>query len=248
MFTILGGDGKEYGPVTADQVRAWIAAGRANLDTQAKAIGSEEWRRLADFAEFSPDTITPPPLGRSHDAHGSGTTLAPGTTVFTARTGTELELAGRGTRLAGAIIDQAIAAVCVLPGVLMMGPAFMEIMLAAGRGEEPTFEDFNAAGFLFGAFVAFLGWLAQLSVQIWMLSTRGQSIAKRLLNIRIVMFQDNGQPGFVHAWLLRNFVPAIISFVPYLGFIFVIVNACFIFGEQRRCIHDHIAGTKVVKA
>jgi hypothetical protein len=52
MFTIIGGDGKEYGPVTADQVRAWIAGGRATLETKAKALGSEEWRRLGDYAEF----------------------------------------------------------------------------------------------------------------------------------------------------------------------------------------------------
>ena len=31
MFTILGGDGKEYGPVPTDQIRRWIVAGRANL-------------------------------------------------------------------------------------------------------------------------------------------------------------------------------------------------------------------------
>ena len=36
MFTIIGGDGREYGPATADQVRAWINGGRANLDTRAK--------------------------------------------------------------------------------------------------------------------------------------------------------------------------------------------------------------------
>ena len=61
MFTILGGDGREYGPVTADQIRAWIAAGRANLETQAKAIGSAEWRRLADYAEFGAVGAPPAP-------------------------------------------------------------------------------------------------------------------------------------------------------------------------------------------
>ncbi|MEO6004206.1 MAG: GYF domain-containing protein [Opitutus sp.] len=64
MFTIIGGDGKEYGPVTAEQLRAWIAAGRANLETKAKAAGSDEWRPLRDFPEFAggPSVSTPPPL------------------------------------------------------------------------------------------------------------------------------------------------------------------------------------------
>ena len=39
MFTIIGGDGKEYGPVTLEQVRNWVADGRANHDTQAKRAG-----------------------------------------------------------------------------------------------------------------------------------------------------------------------------------------------------------------
>jgi hypothetical protein len=41
MFTIIGGDGVEYGPVSADQVRAWITAGRANLETKAKTLDAE---------------------------------------------------------------------------------------------------------------------------------------------------------------------------------------------------------------
>jgi hypothetical protein len=64
MFIIIGGDGKEYGPVSAEQIRAWLAGGRANLDTKAKAVGTEEWRRLGDFAEFSGagPAAAPPPV------------------------------------------------------------------------------------------------------------------------------------------------------------------------------------------
>lgn len=61
MFIIIGGDGKEYGPVSADQVRAWISGGRANLETQAKKIGEESFRRLGDYPEFS-ESATQPPL------------------------------------------------------------------------------------------------------------------------------------------------------------------------------------------
>ena len=30
MYKILGGDGKEYGPVLADTLRQWVREGRAN--------------------------------------------------------------------------------------------------------------------------------------------------------------------------------------------------------------------------
>ncbi len=53
MFKLLGTDKKEYGPVTADQIRAWIAQGRANARTQLQADGSTEWKPLADFPEFA---------------------------------------------------------------------------------------------------------------------------------------------------------------------------------------------------
>lgn len=62
MFTIIGGDGKEYGPVSTDQVRSWISGGRANLETQAKKIGDESWRRLGDFPEFNESAAVPPPF------------------------------------------------------------------------------------------------------------------------------------------------------------------------------------------
>jgi hypothetical protein len=52
MYLIIGSDGREYGPVAAEQVRAWIAGGRANLETQAKLFGTDAWHRLGDFADF----------------------------------------------------------------------------------------------------------------------------------------------------------------------------------------------------
>jgi hypothetical protein len=53
MYTIIGGDGREYGPVTAEQIRSWIAGGRAKLETRAKAAGSDEWKTVADFPELT---------------------------------------------------------------------------------------------------------------------------------------------------------------------------------------------------
>jgi hypothetical protein len=63
MFTIIGGANVEYGPVPASQVNAWIAGGRANLQTKAKKFGTDDWKTLGDFPEFSPAAApTPPPL------------------------------------------------------------------------------------------------------------------------------------------------------------------------------------------
>jgi len=65
MFTIIGGDGKEYGPVTLQQVKSWIADGRANLDTKAKRTGDEEWQRLGDFPEINASATADEAAGES---------------------------------------------------------------------------------------------------------------------------------------------------------------------------------------
>ena len=65
MYKIIGADGRQYGPVSADQIRFWIAANRANGQTMAQSEGGTEWRPLSQFAEFSSvltQSILPPPI------------------------------------------------------------------------------------------------------------------------------------------------------------------------------------------
>jgi hypothetical protein len=77
MYTIIGGDGSEYGPVTADQIRAWIAAKRASLDTMAKAQGTEDWKRLSEFPEFQPGAPgVPPPISVAISPEASASDIA----------------------------------------------------------------------------------------------------------------------------------------------------------------------------
>ena len=59
MYRIVGKDGQQYGPVTADQLRSWIAENRANAQTLALAEGTQEWKPLGSFPEFAAD-LKPP--------------------------------------------------------------------------------------------------------------------------------------------------------------------------------------------
>jgi uncharacterized membrane protein len=52
-YTIIGGDGKEYGPISADDVRQWIAEGRLNEKSMMKAESDAEFRTLEKFPEFA---------------------------------------------------------------------------------------------------------------------------------------------------------------------------------------------------
>jgi hypothetical protein len=69
-YTIIGGDGKQYGPITGDDLRKWISEGRLNAQSLAKADSDAEFRTLATFPEladaFAPPAvmpIAPPPFG-----------------------------------------------------------------------------------------------------------------------------------------------------------------------------------------
>jgi hypothetical protein len=62
MFKIIGGDGRQYGPVTAEQVREWIAAGRANGQTQIQREGETDWKPLSSFDEFADALSAKPPV------------------------------------------------------------------------------------------------------------------------------------------------------------------------------------------
>src|ERR1043165_85904 len=60
MYKILAGDGKKYGPVTAEQVCKWIAQDRANAQTMIQVEGSTEWKPIRTYREFATALATPP--------------------------------------------------------------------------------------------------------------------------------------------------------------------------------------------
>ena len=61
MYNIIGKDGQQYGPVTAEQLRAWIGENRANAQTLVQADGTPDWKPLGSFPEFAAD-LRPPPV------------------------------------------------------------------------------------------------------------------------------------------------------------------------------------------
>lgn len=103
-------------------------------------------------------------------------------------------------------------------------------------------------GLLAGIGFMGLGWLAFIAFQCYLLAVRGQTIGKIVMGLRIVRFEDGGNPGFVKAVLLRTFLWAIITAVPFVGPLVWLIGLLFIFRDDRRCLHDHLAGTRVVPA
>ena len=73
MYKIIGADGKEYGPISAEQLRQWIAENRVNAQTRVQPEGSSEWKLLGEVVEFAaPPAGTPPPIGLPPPAPDAG--------------------------------------------------------------------------------------------------------------------------------------------------------------------------------
>jgi hypothetical protein len=53
MYSIIGGDGKQYGPISEPELRKWISEGRLNAQSLAKAESDAEFRTLSTFPEFA---------------------------------------------------------------------------------------------------------------------------------------------------------------------------------------------------
>ena len=72
MYKIIGQDGKEYGPISAEQLRRWISENRVESQTPVFADGAKDWTfvgLLPEFANFfaagvppaiAPQAIAPP--------------------------------------------------------------------------------------------------------------------------------------------------------------------------------------------
>lgn len=144
------------------------------------------------------------------------------------------ELASRWLRLGGAIIDAIILVIVILPLAFLFG------MGAAFTGQAPS-------GFGTQLFSVLLGFGVFVAIQGYFLHSSGQTIAKKLLKMRIV--DENGnKPEFGRLLGLRYAVFHAVQLLGFIGGVVALVNVLFIFRDDRRCLHDLLAGTRVVMA
>lgn len=142
-------------------------------------------------------------------------------------------LAGRGERLGASLIDGVISLLIFLPLAALTG-YFGKVMAAARGGEAISL--LAMAGYVALAFVV---------VQGYPLARTGQTWGKKLLSIRIVDLHG-GQPPLWRLIVLRYLLTQLLSLVPVAGNVYALLDALFIFRQDKRCLHDLIAGTQVV--
>jgi uncharacterized RDD family membrane protein YckC len=96
--------------------------------------------------------------------------------------------------------------------------------------------------------IGVVGVLGVASYQLYLCASAGQSIGKRRMGIRVLL-KDGSPASLLHILLLRNLIPGLTGYL--LGLlvpgVLPAMDALCIYRADRRCIHDLIAGTKVVK-
>jgi uncharacterized RDD family membrane protein YckC len=223
-------NGRQLGELDEAQIQEMLGSGQLSPQDLGWRDGMGGWEPLS--------RIFPYHVGPAGMAVSGGYAMGGGQ-----------ELADRGVRLLAVLADSAMALVACLPAVtLIIQLIKMDVeSKRGGEAAEVQMEAMMESMNWTGPIIAGVLLLALTIANLYFLTTRGQTLGKMVCKIRIVDLAGQN-PGFVKAFLLRSLVPGIIGAVPFLGPFFSLADPLFIFREDRRCIHDLIAGTRVVTA
>lgn len=142
--------------------------------------------------------------------------------------------ASRGERFAASVLDGLILSIPIVILVFVIGYNNY-INYAKENGIVAQFA------------LLMIGQFSYLLANSYLLFKDGQTVGKKVIGIKIVT--ENGDlPTFFNIYFMRYLFPALLIFIPFFGSLLVITDDLFIFRKDKRCLHDHLANTRVVKA
>ncbi len=152
-------------------------------------------------------------------------------------------LAGRGMRFVAVILDGILMSLIQWPIYLLLGGFRLMGDLAANQ--QAMSDPFFIWGRMFSAM--WPGWLITIVIQVWCLHAYGGTLAKKILGLRIVR-SDGSRATAVRLIFGRGAAALVPAMIPFLGFLWFLVDSLLIFRDSRQCLHDQIADTLVVTA
>jgi len=148
--------------------------------------------------------------------------------------------ASRSARLGGAILDGLI----LMP--LNYGAMFVMYNLGIFKPVANPFAQFGTQAVqslaMFPIGVGFF-----LLVNGYLLKTRGQTVGKLAAGTKIVSRDDGQILPLAPLVIKRTIIMGLICLIPVVGGFIALADALAIFRGNHQCLHDDIAGTKVVK-
>ncbi|MEA1952748.1 MAG: RDD family protein [Planctomycetota bacterium] len=144
-----------------------------------------------------------------------------------------IEYASRWLRLGGALIDMVI----VLP-IFMTLCVWCLLDVSAKTLEPWSFEK--------QFYSLLIGLAVFLMLNGILIYTRGQTIGKLICRTVVVNKKDFSQVSGNRYIFLRFLPIAIVNGIPFISMLFNFINSLAIFRPEKNCLHDDIAGTRVI--
>ena len=217
-YKIIGGDGVEYGPVSLEELKSWIVDGRVAAITQVWSSAVERWLPAGQYTELHPEIGQVAALASAAQSMGQ-----------------EFARVGFWPRFSAYIIDSIVlyAAFSLLSMLLAKSLGWQEIDFSTVKklsDLEPYFD------MLMQQTLAY--YLLQMVYEVAMNGRLGATVGKLVMGMQIVRM--DGSPLGYSVALFRFFGRLVSNFTCYIGYLMVA------FREDKRALHDLLAGTQVV--
>ena len=217
QYKIIGGDGREYGPVSLEELKAWVRDGRVSGSTQVSRSDVGSWTAAASYVELQP--VLPLTVAGGSD---------------------QLRPAGFWARLGAYLIDAIILGIV---GALVWIPVAAAFHWAnpTPPSMNPTPEEMKAFFFSYFEYVQ-RSMLVNLPIScayfVLMTGSIGATVGKLAIGAKILRL-DNSPIGYGVAFL-RWLGTQLSTMICFIGFLFIA------FRQDKRGMHDLLVGTKVV--
>lgn len=218
-YKIIGGDGREYGPITLEELKAWIRDGRVARSTQIWRSDASNWSPASAYAEIQ--------------AELAGVREIP---VEALEGGADP--VGFWMRLCAYIIDHVILTAVFL----LVWEAFAKAMNLT----EPVYSNVkpDEVMAMLSSMIPVILWRMGIGMGLHLIydvslnGRFGATLGKMIISARIVR-RDGSPLGFKYA-LLRWLACRLSDMACYIGYLFIA------FRDDKRALHDMIVGTQVI--
>ena len=255
MQIYLARNNEQAGPYTLEQVNAMLSNKQIVLTDLAWHEGMVNWLPLGQLTGgkliYNPNQQKTTPIMTPFK-----TTLSSAADTETLANGATLAPVGR--RLGAALIDYLLLNLMIglaffstmsLESLTKLNATFtneLEILSKSAKPDTTQILKTMMASIPESTMVAVgLVVLILTLLQVWLIASRGQTIGKMLLKIKIVDEMSGQKSTFLRSVMLRS---VLVKYIGYniVGSLLFFVDLAFLFTKQNRTLHDRLAKTLVI--
>ncbi len=233
-YKIIGGDGREYGPASLEEIRQWCEDGRVANGTPVWRSDEQRWQPAGgwdelkwDLPKFVPATPAPAPAPTPHEAPPSN----PAPTIDEVPAGFWLRF---GAYVIDWVLLTSLATLLSLPWAEPLGE-LQKAALAEMKASTPDYHILTRFWLLSLAINLPLGFAYNTIFNGY----RGATPGKQLLGMRIVR-EDGSRLGYGRAAL--RFLAELLSMLTLgAGYLMIAIH------PEKRALHDLIVGSRVIR-